>query len=137
MFFAFDFLNDAHIVSMPYGTNHSFLLLNKICMNKKNVLHSLSLIYGSINTNLNFHPDLHPDTTPQKSVIVVYSVQANQKCSLHLKLVSVSEISTVCLSQNVPTVLLVVFYLKVQYVRNGDCQIHTPQKQRARQHSNS
>lgn len=33
--FAFDFLNDAHIVSMPYGTNHIFLLLNKICMNKK------------------------------------------------------------------------------------------------------
>lgn len=32
--FAFDFLNDAHIVSMPYGTNHIFLLLNKICMNK-------------------------------------------------------------------------------------------------------
>ena len=63
-FFAFDFLNDAHIVSMPYGTNHSFLLLNKICMNKKSVLYSLSLIYGSINANLNFNPDLHPDTTP-------------------------------------------------------------------------
>lgn len=31
---AFDFLNDTHIVSMPYGTNHIFLLLNKICMNK-------------------------------------------------------------------------------------------------------
>lgn len=30
---AFDFLNDTHIVSMPYGTNHIFLLLNKICMN--------------------------------------------------------------------------------------------------------
>ena len=94
MFFAFDFLNDAHIVSMPYGTNHSFLLLNKICMNKKNVLHSLSLIYASINANLNFHPDFSP-----WFLVGLYSVQANQKCSLHLKLVS--EISTVCLSQNV------------------------------------
>lgn len=49
---AFDFLNDTHIVSMPYGTNHIFLLLNKICMNKKGMVFYLLSKLDSLHSEI-------------------------------------------------------------------------------------